>query len=78
MNSLRVICKTRDWLEIRQFLIRRKFLRGVAITEENFDAICNEETHGLSGVLMREMSIFIDGYHIGRGGIDGTRKANKR
>ena len=58
----RVMAKTLDWEEIRAFLVRRKFLRGNELEEETYDAICDRRTLELSGTLMRELSVFIDGY----------------
>ncbi len=61
MNGL-VMAKSLDWEEIRMFLVRRKFIRGNELDCETFDAICDRRTKGLSGTLMRELSVFIDGY----------------
>ena len=61
--SQRVLVRTLDWEEIRHFLVYRKhFIRGNELDEETFDAICDRKISNLSGTLMRELSVFIDGY----------------
>ena len=62
----RLLVKTLDWEEIREFLVRRKSLREL-VGEDNYKAIFDRRTKHLTGMLMHEMSIFIDGYHHGRG-----------
>ncbi len=57
----RVSAKTLAFEEIRRFLVRRKFLRGNIVDEETFDLIYDRQIK-LSDTMMRELSVFIDGY----------------
>jgi hypothetical protein len=57
----RVMVQSLDWADLRAFLVRRKWLRE-RIGEDIFDAICQENTSQLSGLLMRELSLYVAGY----------------
>ena len=59
------MCRTMEFAEIRAFLVKRKFLRE-SIGEELFDRICNRDTADLPFSVMRELSIWIDGYMTAR------------
>jgi hypothetical protein len=61
-----------DWEEVRQFLINQKFIRGNEIDEDTFDAICDRRTKALPGTLLRELSVFIDGYILAKIWMKGT------
>ena len=73
MNK-RVIAKNLDWNEIRVFLVRRRFFRGNELDEESYDAICDRRFGDLSYTLMRELSVYIDGYLHGRGTCRGQNR----
>jgi hypothetical protein len=57
----RLFLQTLDLHEIRRFLVKRQFLRGV-IEPELFDAIRDRQWGEISGRLIRELSVFISGY----------------
>ena len=67
MTSERAFVKTQCWEEIRAFIAKRPFLRSHEIVDdETYDAILDRRTGGLSGTLMRELSVFIDGYKVAK------------
>ncbi len=57
----RLFLKSRDWAELRAFLVRRKWLRD-AIEADVYDAVCSGNTNDLSGKLLRELSVYVEGY----------------
>ena len=57
----RLAIPTMDWAEIRQFIVRRKWLR-VELEPEIYDCICAGTTNYLPVSLMREISVYIAGY----------------
>lgn len=62
----KVDCTTLTWNEVRSHLVLRKHLRGRGIDSETFDAICEGRTEKLSKRLLREISVFMLGYNVGR------------
>ena len=63
--------QTRDWHELRMFLVRRKWLRD-AIEPEVYDAVCDGETRNFSYRLMRELAVYVAGYIEGKASIDSV------
>lgn len=56
-----IMCQPLDWADLRLFLIKRPWVReywGDTI----YDAIKSRETEKLDPRLMRELSVWVDGY----------------
>jgi hypothetical protein len=64
VQSKRILCRPMDWADIRSFLIKRKpwIANAIGITDDDMHKICERDTIGLPNTLMRECSVWIDGY----------------
>lgn len=60
-----IVCELLDWEQIRSFLIKRKWLRE-HVGEKVFDLIIERKTHDLTGRLMYDLSLWIDGYKVAK------------
>jgi hypothetical protein len=60
----RLCCKTKDWAEVRLFLVIRghDVADAMGISEETLEKICRNDIGDLSGQFLRECSLWIAGY----------------
>ncbi len=60
----RLFCEPLDWADIRQFLVKRKLpiADAMGLSPSVFHKICDGDIRWLPRRLMRECSLWIDGY----------------
>lgn len=68
MTTERLLVEPLDWADVRQFVARRSWFiaDAMGISEDVIRKIRDDDIADLSGSLLRELSVWIDGYKHGK------------